>query len=114
MPPYLTTRRLAAVTGFCVLMFTAQAFAGPITMIAPDQARVQLADLNLAAPQGVETAHHRVQAAARMVCGPDDDRTVQHRFTYRDCVSATTDRANAELDLRLHGVAERDPDPRRR
>lgn len=58
---------------------------------------VPYGDLNLATRAGADTLRHRVQAAARQICGPEPSDRLGYGRIYDDCVRATVDRAYATL-----------------
>jgi UrcA family protein len=60
---------------------------------------VSFDDLNLAKPAGINSLHHRVQAAARKVCGVENFRvSLDIVRKNRECVSATIDSAMGKID----------------
>lgn len=60
---------------------------------------VSFEDLNLARPAGVSSLHHRVEAAARNLCGVENFRvSLDIERKNRECVSATTISAMSKID----------------
>ena len=60
---------------------------------------VSFDDLNLAKPAGLDSLHHRVETAARKVCGVENFRvSLDIVRKNRECVSATIDSAMGKLD----------------
>ena len=60
--------------------------------------RVPTDDLNLAALRGEQTLHRRVKGAARSVCAPNDDHSVNRPFTHMR--AAAWNGALPQIDLR--------------
>lgn len=63
-------------------------------------ASVTYADLNLATPAGVETLYHRINLAARTVCGSPHERNLDLRRSVRTCQKAAFDGAVATVEQR--------------
>jgi len=76
------------------------AFAGDVTTSESSSANVAVPvnDLNLAKPAGLASLHHRVESAARRVCGVENFRvSLDVERKNRDCVSATIDSAMGKI-----------------
>lgn len=67
-------------------------------------ARVAYDDLNLAALRGEQTLHRRVKGAARSVCAPNDDHSVNRPFT--QCVATAWNGALPQIDLAVRRARE--------
>jgi len=60
---------------------------------------VSFDDLNLAKPAGLNSLHHRVESAARKVCGIENFKvTLDIERKNRECVSATIDSAMGKIE----------------
>ena len=66
----------------------------------PRTATVRYADLNLATPAGVETLYHRINLAARAVCGSPHERNLDLRRSVRTCQEAAVEGAVETLEQR--------------
>jgi UrcA family protein len=85
-------RYLAAVaTG----LLAASANAGALTQIsdAAPSRTVWFGDLDLTAPQGIATLHHRIVEAARAVCPQPDITNLSRVALARACQNQAIDRA---------------------
>ncbi len=61
---------------------------------------VRYSDLNLATPAGVETLYHRLNVAARTVCGPSHERQLEMQRSQRECNETAVEDAVATLEKR--------------
>ena len=60
---------------------------------------VSFDDLNLAKPAGVNSLHHRVESAARKMCGVENFRvSLDIARKNRECVSATINSAMGKIE----------------
>ena len=85
-----------ALLSLAALSGTAQAAAAP----AADEVRVVVpyGDLNLASADGMGALRHRVEAAARKICGPEPTDHLAFGAIYDGCVRSTAHRALAGFD----------------
>ena len=67
-------------------------------------ARVTYDDLNLAAVRGEQTLQRRVRGAARQVCAPNDDHSVNRPISR--CVSGAWNGALPQIDLAVRRARE--------
>ncbi len=83
--------------GWMLSMFTTLALAAPpptlVVTDAPRQKVVSFADLDLTRAEGVSTLYNRIQGAAREVCRPLEDRSLQRAALLRECLSTAVDTA---------------------
>jgi len=90
-----------SILGFALSALTVNiAFAGDATTSGTNSANVAIPvnDLNLAKPAGLASLHHRVESAARKVCGVESFRvSLDVERKNRDCVSATINSAMGKI-----------------
>ena len=72
--------------------------AADVPAPAPHTMVVSVRDLNLATPHGVATLHHRIERAAKQVCGPVDATIMERLAEYRDCRDAAVAGAMQKAD----------------
>lgn len=70
--------------------------------------KVSYADLDLSDQAGAEALYHRIQSAARSVCGRMDPRDLERFTLYRECYGETMDAALKQVDHKgLYAVHKR-------
>lgn len=96
-----------ALLSLAALSGTAQAAPAP----AADEVRVVVpyGDLNLASADGMGALRHRVEAAARKICGPEPSDHLAFGAIYDGCVRSTSQRALAGFDAHADVMARNEP-----
>jgi UrcA family protein len=77
---------LAAVAGICVASFAIGAHADESDATVPVRT-VRYSDLNLNTQLGAEALYHRIQSAAKQVCGDVGSRQLAEAAAARACVN---------------------------
>ena len=62
---------------------------------------VQYADLNLSNPKGAERLYWRLQAAAKVVCEPLNDRNLRRHVKYEACLKEAVTAAVVDINQPL-------------
>ena len=99
-----TTYPLASLAVLTVLGLAASGLpAAAQSSSGSEQAsqRISYTDLNLASEAGARVMLHRINRAAKSVCGLEPDDLLDGRVQYFACVHATVDKAVARLQSPL-------------
>jgi len=97
-------KQIVPVLGALAATAATLAFATPAAAQAEDRSvTVSIADLDLANPSDAARLGHRLHAAARQVCGPDQGADTKARQQMSDCQTIALRRANAQVQIALRG-----------
>jgi UrcA family protein len=98
----MTSRIFSAIAG-AALAAGMVALSTPVLAADTDQstAVIQIADLNLHAPQGMQTLERRVRQAANKVCGAVPTRDLSLRQSVIDCQEQVRASAMSQAELAM-------------
>jgi UrcA family protein len=96
--------RIVSLLGATAATAAAFAFATPASAQNEDRAAVSIAGLDLSNPADAARLDHRLRAAARAVCGPDQGNDLRiHRQTMA-CEKSAMARARSDVQVALRGT----------
>jgi UrcA family protein len=97
-------KQIVPVLGALAATAATLAFATPAVAQTEDRSvTVSFADLDPSRPADAVRLDHRLQSAARTVCGPDEGKDLRARQQAANCERVALSRANSDVRLALRG-----------